>query len=384
MTREQQGRVRTVLAWCGALLYPPLMIAAVPVGPTFRSDGSVVVLAGALTVLCVGLLRRRPLVALVLLLLGSAGAGASHSVWAVTYLLLFVDDAAVAYIVATRSRRTGIVAVVLTFLVQLFNTSRDSSPLSSAAIPALALLAAWLLGYSVRERREHTAELAARASEQAVTAERLRIARELHDMIAHSIGVIAIQAGVGSRVIDTQPAEARNALTTIEATSRETLAGLRRTLGALRRTDRGAGDGGGESVPLDPTPGLADLDRLIASTRDAGVRADVEWLGERRELAADIDLAAFRIVQEALTNVVRHAGTRECRVTVDARDPAELALSVVDEGKGGLVSTTGFGLIGMRERVALLDGEFTAGPRPEGGFRVAVRLPVPAGIEVGR
>ncbi|MEV0090165.1 histidine kinase [Streptomyces sp. NPDC050738] len=379
MRRGELGRIRTALSWCGALLCAPLMLVVVPPSPHERADGVVALAAGALTALCLGLLRRRPLAALVFLLLGSAVAAASHPSWPVTYLLLFVDVSVVGYIVATRPRQNGAVAAVLTLLVQIFDTAYVPIGLSSAAIPALAVLAAWLLGNSFRERREHAAELASRSAVQAVTDERLRIARELHDMIAHSIGVIAIQAGVGSRVIDTQPAEARNALTTIETTSRETLAGLRRTLGALRRTDSGT-----DTAPLDPTPGLAELDRLVASTRDAGVRAAVDWQGERHRLPADIDLAAFRIVQEALTNVVRHAGTQECRVTIDVRDPEALALAVVDEGKGGLVAAGGFGLIGMRERVALLAGEFTAGPRAEGGFRVAVRLPLPAGTEAAR
>src|SRR5207247_10820514 len=140
---------------------------------------------------------------------------------------------------------------------------------------------------------------------QAATAERLRIARELHDMIAHGIGVIAIQAGVGSRVIDTQPAEVRNALTAIEATSRETLAGLRRMLGVLRRAEPGSpgspGRPGPGHGPPEPAPGLADLGRLAATTAEAGVRVELRWLGERRPLPADIDLSAFRIIQEAVT-----------------------------------------------------------------------------------
>lgn len=333
-TRGKLGRVRTVLSWCGAVLYPLVMILVVSPGSRpDRAVGAQAVLAVALTVLLTGLLRRSPLVGLVFVLVGSGVAASSRPGAVVTYPLLLVGAAVVGHIVATRSRRSAIAAAAVALPAQLLilGISATRTEQELFLLPVLTLLAAWLLGYSIRERREHSAELAAQTAAQAVTSERLRIARELHDMIAHSIGVIAIQAGVGSRVIDTQPAEARNALTTIEATSRETLSGLRRTLGALRRTDAGADP---ESVPLEPTPGLVDLDRLVASTRDAGVRADVEWQGERRELPADIDLAAFRIVQESLTNVVRHAGVRECRVTIDVRDPQALALSVVDEGKG--------------------------------------------------
>ena len=133
-------------------------------------------------------------------------------------------------------------------------------------------------------------------------AERLRIARELHDMVAHSIGVIAIQAGSGRSVFDARPGEARDALAAIEATSRETLSGLRRMVTGLRRAEPGPGPG---QAPLGPAPGLADIDRLAATARDAGVQVEVDWHGSREPLPADIDISAFRIIQEAVTNVVR-------------------------------------------------------------------------------
>jgi len=138
------------------------------------------------------------------------------------------------------------------------------------------------------------------------------------------------------------------------------------------------GTGTARAVPPVPAEGLADLDRLAAAATAAGVRVDVHWTGERRRLPPDIDLSAFRIVQESVTNVLRHAATTACRVTVDHRD-TEVAVEITDDGRGGGSGTdTGFGLIGMRERAALLHGEFTAGPRPEGGFRVSARLPLPA------
>jgi len=205
-------------------------------------------------------------------------------------------------------------------------------------------------------------------------AERLRIARELHDIVAHSIGIIAIQAGAGSRVFDARPAEARDALAAIEATSRETLSGLRRMVTGLRRTEPGPGPG---QAPLDPAPGLADIERLAAMTLDAGVQVDVDWHGSREPLRADIDLSAFRIIQEAVTNVVRHAGTSQCHVSIGQQD-GQLSIEVTDSGRGGSVTGTGYGITGMRERAALLGGDFSAGPRPGGGFRVAARLPVPA------
>jgi signal transduction histidine kinase len=204
-------------------------------------------------------------------------------------------------------------------------------------------------------------------------AERLRIARELHDMVAHSIGIIAIQAGAGRRVFDARPAEARDALAAIEATSRETLSGLRRMVTGLRRAEPGPRPG---QAPLDPAPGLAGIDRLAATTLDAGVKVDVDWHGSREPLPADIDLSAFRIIQEAVTNVVRHAGTSRCRVLIDQQD-GQLSIEVTDSGHGSSMAGTGYGITGMRERAALLGGDFSAGPRPGGGFRVTARLPVP-------
>ncbi|MGW2230954.1 sensor histidine kinase [Streptomyces formicae] len=369
-------RAWTVAAWCGALAYPFALHFAMIEG---RGGFTVLTVAPliVLTALTGLLLRSSPLPALALLLVGWAAARTQMQNSEVVYLQVTLGDLAVGWIAATRPRRTSVAAVVLAFGAQ-FGTSLPSmggTPervVQLSAFIALAAGAAWLAGDAVRERREHAAELGARAAAEAVTAERLRIARELHDMIAHSIGVIAIQAGVGSRVIDTQPAEARNALSTIEATSRETLAGLRRTLVALRVPSEA-------DAAFGPAPGLAGLDRLVASTLDAGVRADVRLSGERRPLPADVDLAAFRILQEALTNVVRHAGTDECRVTV-AYGAEEVRVEVEDDGGGGLSGGNGYGIVGMRERVGLLRGRFTAGPRPEGGFRVSARLPAPVPV----
>ncbi len=134
---------------------------------------------------------------------------------------------------------------------------------------------------------------------------------------------------------------------------------------------------GPEQAPLGPAPGLAGLDRLAATALDAGVQVDVDWRGSQEPLPADIELSAFRIIQEAVTNVVRHAGTGQCRVSIGQRD-GQLSIEVTDSGRGGSAAGTGYGITGMRERAALLGGDFSAGPRPGGGFRVAARLPVPA------
>ncbi|MGW8887488.1 sensor histidine kinase [Streptomyces sp. NPDC055749] len=349
-------------------------------------------------------LRHRPLPALAVLLAGGLAGAAARSMTELGLLQVLIGDLAVAYIAATRPRRISLSAAAMAMGAQavfaLHLRAGTGPHVETLAFLGFALAAAWTAGDSARERRQHTevlhAQATAQATTQAVTAERLRIARELHDMIAHSVGVIAIQAGVGRRVIDTQPDEARNALAAIEATSKETLAGLGRTLGALRRADSGSAPGSAPgsasdlapgSAPREPTPGLdADsIERLTESARSTGIRVDLRWRGERRTLPADIELAAYRIIQESLTNVVRHSGTTDCHVTVDYRR-GELSVEVSDDGPGGLaagaVGATGFGIVGMRERVTLLRGQFTAEPRPEGGFRVAARLPLPEGAHL--
>jgi signal transduction histidine kinase len=336
----------------------------------------------AAVVLSVVLLRRRPMPALALLLSASTAAvvvpGSRVIVSLMPYLLVLPAGIEVCFIAATRPRRTSITAAIAALGV-LAGYAAVPSPLQLTLPPAalvlaiaLAIAVAWLIGHSIRQAHVHGEALRAQAQAQAVTAERLRIARELHDMVAHSIGIIAIQAGMGSRVIATQPAETRNALDAIEATSRQTLAGLRQMLGALRQAEPGTDSG----PPLDPAPGLADLGRLATTTLDAGVRVDVQWRGDRRPLPAEVDLSAFRIVQEAVTNVVRHAGTGHCRVSIDRRCN-ELSIEVTDDGRGGVIADTGYGIVGMRERASLLGGDFSAGPRPGGGFRVTARLPLP-------
>lgn len=367
--------LRTFLVWCGLVLSPFVLFLWVELG----SESLVPpILAMAL---CLGALRRRPwvvlgvllteMVAVELLSLPSPAVSGMHQY--IRYLLTVTVDLVVARIAATRRPRVSITAAVLALGIQLIVAALFARQTGNFEIDlvqvVLAVVSVWLIGTTIRQRRQYRDARQVQTELQAVQAERLRIARELHDMIAHSIGVIAFQAGMGSRVIDTQPVQARDALRAIEDTSRDTLAGLRRMLGALRRSD---------VEPATAPLGLADLDGLVARSLDAGVSVAVEWRGDRRPLPPDIDLSAYRIVQEAVTNVIRHAGTEQCQVSIDQRD-GELSVEVTDNGRGGLHGA-GYGIPGMRERVALLDGEFTAGPRPEGGFRVAARLPVPAGV----
>jgi signal transduction histidine kinase len=250
---------------------------------------------------------------------------------------------------------------------------------------ALVFAAAWLLGHFVGRRRAYTAQLEqtaelerARAEQarRAVAEERLRLARELHDVVAHSISVIAVQSGVGAHVASTQPEEAAKALAAIEATSRAALIELRRLLGVLRQEGERQGD-------LAPVPGLADLDSLLAEVAKAGLGVRLRVEGTPSPLPAGVDLSAYRIVQEALTNVVKHAGPARAQVTICYRDQ-EVTVEVIDDGRGVTAPTSngrarvGHGLIGMRERVAVFGGDLEVGPRPGGGFRVAARLPVGA------
>jgi signal transduction histidine kinase len=250
----------------------------------------------------------------------------------------------------------------------------------------LIIGAAWLLGHFAHNYRAYAARLEERTAEleqareelarRAVTEERLRLARELHDVVAHAMSVIAVQSGVGAHVADTQPQEAAKALAAIEVTSRAALEELRRLLGVLRRDSEPQGD-------LTPVPGLADLDGLLAEVAKAGLAVRLRVEGTPSQLPAGVDLSAYRIVQEALTNVVKHAGPARAQVVVGYRDQ-DVTVEVTDDGRGVGASTgdgramVGHGLIGMRERVAAFGGDLEVGPGPDGGFRVAARLPLAA------
>jgi signal transduction histidine kinase len=216
-----------------------------------------------------------------------------------------------------------------------------------------------------RDRRER-AEAARRRADE----ERLRIARELHDVLAHSISVINVQAGVALALMDERPEQARTALTTIKAASKEALGEVRQVLGALRAP--------GEA-PRSPAPGLDRLPELIEQAASAGLTADVTVEGTRARLSPGTDLAAFRIIQEALTNVVRHSGSRAARIRLSYA-PGGLDILVDDDGPAvaGGDSGGGNGLVGMRERATALGGSMRTGVRPGGGFRVQAVLPLTA------
>jgi signal transduction histidine kinase len=243
------------------------------------------------------------------------------------------------------------------------------------AVSACAPVAvSWVLGRAVRERRASATRVAEHLADRAVAEERLRIARELHDVVAHGMGLIAVKASVANHVLPARPEEATDALRVIETASRGALAEMRQLLGALRSA---ADDGGDEGGDLGPPPGPAGLPALVERTRVAGVQIEQRLSGLER-LPEGLGLSVYRIVQEALTNVIKHAAPTTCQLTVDVRGAAVL-IEVTDDGPGTPTwrdgGGGGSGLVGMRERVALYGGTFAAGPRPGGGFRVAARLP---------
>jgi len=244
-------------------------------------------------------------------------------------------------------------------------------------IPAVGL-AAWLLvlaaaGEGLRIRRVRAEETARAREEEArrrAGEERLRIARELHDVLAHNISLISVQAGVALHLMDEQPDQARSALTAIKSASKDALGELRSVLDVLRagEVDEGA--------PRAPTAGLDELDRLVSGATAAGIDVRVVTSGTPRRLPPSVDLAAFRIVQEALTNVTRHAGQATATVSLTYGDRG-LTVQVDDDGQGGPGNGAGAGngIRGMQERARALGGQLEAGPKPNGGFRVTASLP---------
>jgi signal transduction histidine kinase len=244
---------------------------------------------------------------------------------------------------------------------------------------AVGFAVAWFLGNSIYVRRTYADELELRNEElrrtrddlarAVVSEERLRIARELHDIVAHSLSLIAVQSGVGAHVIESKPDDAKRSLQVIEEASKTALTEIRRVLGILRTDDPG--------TALDPAPRLRDVGALIEGIGATGPEIELQLYGDISALPPGADLTAFRVVQEALTNVVKHANCARARVVIN-RSPTLLRVEVVDDGNGAAssLSSGGQGLIGMRERVEMFGGEFEAGSLPEGGFRVGARIPL--------
>jgi signal transduction histidine kinase len=284
------------------------------------------------------------------------------------FLLLAIYNAAV----HTSGRRTllaGGLTVVL-FLADLAIDYPDSVQAESIVFYVLILAAPWSAGRAVRGWRLSDSRLEQQQAqaEATITEERARIARELHDVIAHSISVMVLQARGGRRVLEAEPDVTDEAFATIEQTGHQALEEMRRLVGMLRMSD--------ETLSLAPQPSLKELDRLVQQVQAAGLPVEVVVEGKVRDLPPSVEVSAYRIVQEALTNVLKHAGPSRARVFLRFR-ASHLEVEIGDDGPGiSADSGTGYGLIGMRERVSIYGGELRTERRPQGGFTLRVRLPL--------
>lgn len=282
------------------------------------------------------------------------------------------------------SIRAGIASTVLVLLIVIMG--KEAVEPDAIISEFLIVGAVWFIGDGFRIQRSQMVQLEDRATrlererevvaQRAVAEERRVIARELHDVVAHNVSVVVAQAGAAQRIFATQPEEVYGTLGAIEQAGREALVEMRRLMGLLRtRSDPDEG--------LAPQPGLGHLDLLVVQVREAGLPVELRIEGDPRALPAGLDLSAFRIVQEALTNVMKHAGPARAGVVV-RYEPSRLVLTVVDDGLGPDPRIQArprprYGHLGMRERVALFGGELHLGPRPGGGFQVVAALPLEGG-----
>jgi len=286
--------------------------------------------------------------------------------------------------------RQGILAALITAagITIYFTTDRSHPGLTQAVTTYATYATGWGLGIYARSRREYTSVVEERASllergrevraREAVADERARIARELHDIVGHALNLIVIQSGGAQRVFQSKPELVRGSLASIESTGRQALTDMERMLGILHGTEVA-------DETLSPQPSLSHVDDLAAQVSEAGLPVKVTVEGTPVALPSSVDLSAYRIIQEALTNALKHAGPAHASVKIRYRSDC-LELEITDDGRGasgGRVGDDkrGRGLIGMRERVVLFGGELNVGPRLEGGFRVHVRLPLAGGAE---
>jgi signal transduction histidine kinase len=375
----------------------PTLFVTDPVGellPRREPDVLAVVLV-VLGCMPLGWRRRYPLSVLVLVLPPTAVIvvfGYSAGFLGVSMLIALYTVAAYC------GRVAALVGMVLTSGTFVLIVFADDYP--EGAIEVIAMLGltfgAWAFGRSVGFRRAYTSELEARAerlersrvsdTRAALAEERGRIARELHDVVAHHVSVMTVQASAARRTIERDPERSREAMAAVEEIGRAALNEMRRIVGVLRSpSEEPAGRNGTvNGAALGPQPGVGEIEELIGQVREAGLDVDLTLEGDRRPLPAGVDLAAYRIVQEALTNSLKHAGPSRARVLL-RYDSAELVIRVVDDGHGlaaGLTQQngrrTGHGLLGMRERVSLYSGRLYAGPRAGGGFEVLARIPLDA------
>jgi signal transduction histidine kinase len=360
------------------------------VGGAPLHEGLIIVALGLAT-FPIALRRKYPMPVLVVVTAGLAAATLlGNNVTGAPLLALPLFSVATHY--GRRDSAKALVGICVVILVSIAISAAVRSTSANIELnTVLAGAAAWFVGDSLRARRAYVAGLTQQAeqrqrremelAQQSIGEERLQIARELHDILAHSLSVIAIQSGVGRHVLDMQPEEARKALAAVETTSRSALDELRRVLGVLR-----SGDPDGPSFA--PAPGIGDVEELLVQCRAAGLEVAYHQHGPVVPMSPSLELSVYRIVQEALTNVTKHAGTAHAAVDITF-EAGEVIISVVDEGAlhrngavlrpdPGVEGQAHHGIIGMRERTAMFGGSLTAEPRQEGGFEVRARLPLDA------
>lgn len=328
-----------------------------------------------LMTLPLALRRRQPLLAFGLIVLGAVTAQAAPYCGIASVMIAVYSVGAHS---PYRLLSLGILLATAAAILMTFG-GNSLPPLPPGAGPFLIVLPLWVVGVAIRSRdlrAEASEDRAVRlereqeaATRAALAQERGRIARELHDVVAHSVSVMLVQAGAARHILGTAPDQAREALLAVEAGGREAMAELRHLLGVLNDD--------GEGMSLAPQPGAEQIASLIRRVGEAGLPVDLRVIGQPRPLPPGIDLAAYRIVQEALTNALKHAGMARTQVILEYR-PAELKVEVLDDGDGpcGEAGGHGRGLVGMQERVALYGGTLEAGPRLERGYAVRAWLPL--------
>jgi len=317
--------------------------------------------------------RRWPLGSAFVAMSAAAAAGRPPSELHLILVVILIGMFSLGMYASRRAAVLGVAFALVALWTEVALTSRGDR-LADAASVAAVVVTPFAVGRAMRgrelrlvasEERAERLEVEREAKAfRAASEERARIARELHDVIAHGVSVMVIQAGAAAEVLSRDPEEARGALVAIQDTGRQALADLRHMLGLVRE---------GDPLALAPPPGLEQLDPLLDQVRTAGVPVELEVRGAPRRLPGGMDVSAYRILQEALTNVLKHAGPARARVVI-AYDADAVELDVIDDGRGPQ-NGQGHGLIGMRERVALYDGTLEAGPALPSGFRVHARLP---------
>jgi signal transduction histidine kinase len=387
----QTEAVRTVLArsrWMDWLIMASLLLLAwfeIWVEPIFQTGmpGPQLPLTVLAMVTLTPLLARRvfPLGAITVMCLGYLGIGVVGDPEQSTFPLILGVLVGAYSLAAYGTPRNALLGAAVIFVtgVVLSSITFAQQTLVDALVPGLFVAGAWIIGKEVHRQRQRASELADRTAllarthqlemAAAVTTERTRIARELHDVVAHAISVMGIQAGAARRTLAPGQMAQREALLDVERLGREALTEMQRMLGVLRT--------GEDEQAADPLPNITGISALAEDARRAGVEVEVDVAGEPERLPAGLQLTAYRIVQEALTNVRKHARASRVDLTI-ARYGEHLEVSIADDGEGVTgVPEPGNGLIGMRERVAMHHGTLYAGPGEGQGFLVRVRLPVP-------